>query len=151
MELTGSGRDGSSDGGCSREEGEVTAGCHGGGGGPSRPPWTGGRSGQGSSRLEQEALWEHGRLRRGRREELEGRGVCLGGCCAWCDSFQANRVPFYRRERAGAEVARRWPVRRPATCDGSRPGAAALGSLLACTAEYCGRVMRVLACWSVQR
>jgi hypothetical protein len=83
----------------------VTTGCHDGGGGPSRPPWTGGRSGQGSSRREREALWELGRLWRGRWEELEGRGVCLGGFCGWCDSFQANRVPFYRRERAGARVS----------------------------------------------
>jgi hypothetical protein len=55
------------------EEGEATAGCHGGGRGPSRPPWTGGRSGQRSSRREREAPWELGRLRRGRCEELEGR------------------------------------------------------------------------------
>jgi hypothetical protein len=90
-------------------------GCHGGGGDPSRPPWTGGRSGQRSSRREREAPWELGRLRRGRCEELEGRGVCLGGCCGWCGSFQENRGPFYRRERAGVEVA---DGGGPAACNG---------------------------------
>jgi hypothetical protein len=44
-------------------------------------------------------LRELGRLRRGRCEGLEGKGVCLGGFCGWCGSFQANRGSFYRRER----------------------------------------------------
>jgi hypothetical protein len=126
---------------CSREEGEATAGCHGGGGGPSRPPWTGGRSGQRSSRREREAPWELGRLRQGRCEELEGRGVCLGGCCGWCGSFQANRGPFYRpggRGRGRPVGGRRRGAWRRAS---PMPCAAALGACwrgVVSATGYCG-------------
>jgi hypothetical protein len=95
-------------GGGGVDEGEVAAGCHGGGGSPSRPPWTSGRSGKHSGRRERAVPWELGRLRRGCCEELEGRGRCLGGFYQWCGSFQANRRAFYRRERERELGFRGW-------------------------------------------
>jgi hypothetical protein len=46
--------------GAHRRRSSAAARGHGGSGSPSRPPWTGGRSGQCPSRQEREALWELG-------------------------------------------------------------------------------------------
>jgi hypothetical protein len=93
-------------------------------GGPSRPSWTGGRSGQGLSRRERPLYWEHGLLWRARWRELEGRGGCLGVSGVGVSLFVQEWWPFIGGRGEGARCAgvKGSPWCRPGERQGSKEG-----------------------------
>jgi hypothetical protein len=83
--------------------------------------------------------------------ERETRRECLGGFYQWCEFHGEPSGGLNRpggRERGWPEGGR---CGCPATCNGSMPGAVALGACWRARLSTVRQVMRVLACWTGPR
>jgi hypothetical protein len=92
---------------------EAMGGAQFGGGAPPLPPCTGGSSRETLEHRERLHAPELGLLRRAQTGEQLAKRLCLGGRGRWGESFQANKGPFYRRERehgASGSAERARPV-----------------------------------------
>jgi hypothetical protein len=115
------------------------------GSGCTPPPPSGVRSSNGGR-----TRWRHPRpgARRHRwllrTRENGGKRGCLGGSWGWCGFDGVLGGAFYRPERAGARVSRRWPGRVPGDVQRAKPGTAALGACWrgeVMTSGHCGHAL----------
>jgi hypothetical protein len=119
-----------------------------GGGASPRPPRPDGGSRASLERRERQGVLELGVLRRARTRKKLSRKLCLGGRVRYCASFRSRMAAFYRRERAGKEVAEGGG---PGGVRHFHGGCGVFGSMLACAASSCGVITSLLACWIGQR
>jgi hypothetical protein len=88
------------------------------------------------------------------RERTKGREVVWEVARDGVGSMVCSEGGFYRPERAGAGVSRRWPGRVSGDVQRAKPGAAALGACwrgAVMASGHCGQVVRGLACWTGPR